>query len=713
MTIGLTDEHRALRDAVRGWTRRAVPAETLRAAVDAKQDSRPPYWDALARQGLLGLHLPESHGGSGQTLLEQAVAVEELARALVPGPILPTLLASAVLHAANHATHLAGLASGSSVGAVALRPGTFVLDGNLLTGESTPVPGAAIADVLVLRAGDRWVLASAADVEASELTSYDLTCRLARVRADHARVEILEVDTATVTAIAAALFAAEACGVADRCTHIAAEYAKVREQFGRPVGQFQGVKHRCARMLVRTEQARAAAWDAARSAHESTDESRLAAAIAAAIAPEAAFTNAKDCIQVLGGIGFTWEHDASLYLRRAHSLRLLLGSTSHWQQEVARLALAGTRRTLGVDLPEQSEQIRADIRAELATAPAAPDAQRHFLADRGYAAPHLAVPWGKGADAATQLVIAEELRRAGLQPADLVIAGWVVPTLISYGSSAQQQRYLPDTLRGEIVWCQLFSEPGAGSDLASLTTRAVRTDNGWLLSGQKVWTSRAREAHYGICLARTDAAAPKHKGLSYFLVDMSAPGIEIRPLRELTGEALFNEVFLDNVLVPDDGLVGAPGDGWKLARNTLANERVALSYGSSLGPAGEALLEIAATADLDAAQRAALGGLLADAQAGGLLGLRSTLRSLAGGQPGPESSIGKLLGTENVQHLYQAAMEWQGSEALTQDTADRATAARGFLAARCTTIAGGTTEVQLNIIGERLLGLPRDAEPAR
>jgi alkylation response protein AidB-like acyl-CoA dehydrogenase len=227
-----------------------------------------------------------------------------------------------------------------------------------------------------------------------------------------------------------------------------------------------------------------------------------------------------------------------------------------------------------------------------------------------------------------------------------------------------------------------------------------------------VWTSGARDAHWGICLARTDAEAPKHKGLSYFLVDMASPGITIRPLRELTGDALFNEVFLDGVFVPDELLVGEPGDGWKLARTTLANERVALSYDSSLGAGGETLLRIAEQlGHLDAAQLAELGGLLADAHAGGLLALRSTLRSLAGGQPGAESSIGKLLGGEHLQLVWQTAMDWLGAEALAIDTSDRTSAPHRFLNARCMTIAGGTTEVQLNIIGERLLGLPRDPEP--
>jgi alkylation response protein AidB-like acyl-CoA dehydrogenase len=565
----------------------------------------------------------------------------------------------------------------------------------------------------------RWVVVARDAVEVHELPSYDLTRRVARVRATGVRVaaaDVLAIDAPRVLDLASVLVAAEACGVADWCVTTSAEYAKVRAQFGRPIGQFQGVKHRCARMLVRTEQARAAAWDAARAADEhdaSRAQFELAAAVAGVLAPEAAFSTAKDCVQVLGGIGFTWEHDAGFYLRRAQSLRLLLGSTASWQQRVARLTLGGARRELAVDLPAEAETIRAEVRAELARARELPGADRAgYLAEHGYTAPHLPAPWGKGADAITQLVIAEELRAAELEPVDMVIGGWVVPTIIAHGSAEQQQRFLPASLRGDIVWCQLFSEPGAGSDLAGLSTRAERVPGGWRLRGQKVWASGARNAHWGICLARTDQDVPKHKGLSYFLVDMSSPGITIRPLRELTGDALFNEVFLDDVFAPDDLLVGEPGDGWKLARTTLANERVALSYDSSLGAGGEALLRIAEQlGELDGAQLAELGALLADAHAGGLLALRSTLRSLAGGQPGAESSIGKLLGGEHVQLVWQTAMDWLGTEALTIDTSDPRSATHRFLNARCLTIAGGTTEVQLNIIGERLLGLPRDPEP--
>jgi len=736
MTIGLTEEHRDLRDAVRAFTDREVTAQVVRAAIDAEREELPPFWKGLAELGLLGLHLPEDAGGAGAGLLELAVAAEELGRALTPGPFLPTTLAGAVLHRAGHTAHLPALADGSAIGAVALRPGTLRLtrsDGTaVLDGESEPVIGGQLADLFVLPARDgettAWLVLPRTAVEVAALPSHDLTRRMAAVRATAAPVpEDAVLDGLTdqdVLDLAAVLFAAEASGLADWATTTAAEYAKVREQFGRPIGQFQGVKHRCARMLARAEQARACAWDAARAADPDTDaaQASLAAAVAAATSVEAAFTVAKDCIQTLGGIGFTWEHDAGFYLRRAQTLRIMLGSTASWQRRVARLTLEGVRRELTVELPPEAEQIRAEIRAELQPATGLSGAeQRAYLADRGYTAPHLPEPWGKGADAVTQLVIAEELRAAGLRPHDMIIGNWVVPTLIAHGSPAQHEKFLRPSLRGEITWCQLFSEPGAGSDLAALSTRAEKVEGGWRVTGQKVWTSMAREADWGILLARTDPDAPKHQGLSYFLLDMSSPGIDVRPLRELTGEALFNEVFLDGVFIPDDMLVGRPGEGWKLARTTLANERVSLSHDSSLGSGGEALVEILANApgQADEQRLTLLGQILCDAQATSLFGLRSALRAVAGAQPGAEASIAKLVGVEHIQQVWEVAVDWIGPAALvgaapvgTERRSAHRDATWMFLNSRCMSIAGGTTDVQLNIIGERLLGLPRDPEPA-
>ncbi len=729
MTIGLSDEDRELRDSVRGWAARHATPTVIREAVAAETEARPAYWSSLAELGMLGLHLPEEVGGAGYGLVELAIVTEELGRAMVPGPFLPTVVVSTVLAEAGRAAEVPGLADGTLFGAVALQPGGLKLirDGGrpTLSGTSSAILGDQVGDVFLLAVDDAgtpaFVVLSRDRLEVTDLLSHDVVRRNAEVTVDGLELvdgDVLQLDPQRVLDIAATLFAAEAAGLADWATTTAADYARVRQQFGRVIGQFQGVKHKAARMFSLTEQARVTAWDAARALREdvAADESSLAAAVAGAVALESAFQVTKDCIQVLGGIGFTWEHDAHLYLRRAQSLRILLGSTASWRRCVAQLTLDGVRRVLSIELPPEAEQIRADVRAELEPATALGGAeQKAYLAEKGYTAPHLPTPWGKGADAVTQLVIAEELRSAALAPHDMIIGNWVVPTLLAHGSATQVERFLPQSLRGDIVWCQLFSEPGAGSDLAALATKATKVDGGWKLQGQKVWTSMAREADWGICLARTDADAPKHKGLSYFLVDMkNSTGLDIRPLREITGDALFNEIFIDDVFVPDECLVGEPGDGWKLARTTLANERVSLSHDSSLGSGGEALLSLAAETPggLDDEQLTVLGKVLCDAQSGGLMGLRTTLRSLTGAQPGAESSIAKLLGVEHIQQVWEVAMEWAGPKALIGDQ-HRRSATRMFLNSQCMSIAGGTTNVQLNIIGERILGLPRDPEPGK
>ncbi|TXG92543.1 acyl-CoA dehydrogenase [Rhodococcus rhodnii] len=720
----MTADERDLGDAVRTWAQRTVTPEVVREAVDAKSERRPLFWPSLAELGALGIATDERLGGAGLGLVEAAVVVEELGRSLVPGPTLPSIALAVVAGAAGDDDLAAAIAAGETTGGIALSPGTLRVtreDGHvLITGDSGLIVGGQCADVLLVAAVDGedtvFVTVPRDGVEVTDLDSHDVVRRAARLTADGARAELVDLDAERIRDVVVVLAGAEAAGVAERALATAAEYAAVREQFGRVIGQFQGVKHTVARMLTRVEVARATVWDAARAigaAPAGDREATFAAAVAGATALDAAARVTTDCIQVLGGIGYTWEHDAHLYLRRAQSLRLLTGSTAQWHRRVADLTRDGVRRELGVDLPPHADEIRARVRADLDAVVELDESGRTAaLAERGFTAPHLPAPWGRGADAVEQLVVAEELRRADLTPHDMIIGNWVVPTLIAHGTGEQQQRFVPPSLRGDIVWCQLYSEPGAGSDLASLTTRAVKVDGGWSLTGQKVWTSMAREADWGICLARTDPAAPKHKGLSYFLIDMkNSEGLDIRPLREITGESLFNEVFFDEVFVPDGRLVGEPGAGWTLARTTLANERVSLSSGSSLGSGGEALLHLADGVDLDAHRSTVLGQVLCDAQAGALLGLRATLRTLAGSQPGAESSVAKLLGVEHMQQVWDVAMEWTGEDAMV--ATERRSPTMMSLSSQCMSIAGGTTNVQLNIIGERLLGLPRDPEPAR
>ena len=735
MALALTEEHLALAESVRGWAGRAAPAEALRAAVADGDGGAALYTGtlrpALAGQGLLGLHLPESLGGQGYGLPELAIAVEELGRALVPGAFLPTVLASAILHGAG-ADAAGGLvkdmAGGTLTGAVGFAPGiratgagatgTLVIDG-----ACGPVPGAGLADVLILPAaldgedGDRrWVVVDAADVEITQLDSLDLTRHAGRVRADQLSVPpervLAGLSPGAVMALAAVLLAAEACGIADWAVATAAGYAKIRHQFGRPIGQFQAVKHRCAWMLTAAEQAAAAAWDAARAVQAGSLDAggEFAAAVAALVAVDAAVSCAHECIQVLGGIGYTWEHDAHLYYRRALSLRALLGGSGDWAQRVAGLALAGAGRPISIDLPPEAEPVRAQVRAELAEIAAARPADRHGrLAEGGWVVPHLPRPWGRAAGPLEQLVIAEEMRAAGLRAPGLAIGAWVVPALVQYGTPEQQERFLPPTLRGELLWCQLFSEPGAGSDLAGLSTRAERAEGGWRLTGQKIWTSLAKEAAWAICVARTDPDAPRHDGISYFLVDMTSPGVQVRPLREMTGDALFNEVFLDEVFVPDDLVVGGVNQGWRVARTTLANERVSLSQSWTFGCGNPELIEavhgLGAGAGQAVLERA--GRLIAEGHAIDLLGMRVTLKQLSGTEPGATGSVRKLLGMRHAQRVAEECWGLTGPEGAVGGTRW----SRAVLFTRALTIGGGTTDIQLNIIGERILGLPRDPAP--
>ncbi|GAA1995981.1 acyl-CoA dehydrogenase [Catenulispora subtropica] len=726
-SVGITSEHRDFAASVRGWLARAVPPATVRAALDADREERPAFWAGLVDQGLLANHLPEDLGGAGAGLLTLAIALEETGRAATPGPFLPTAAAGVFLAGTlgeAGADVVSGLADGSATAAVAVASGTLVAEpvegGYTLTGSVEPVLGAALADWLVLTArrsdgSEIQALVPAADVVISPLLSLDRTRRVAKVTADGVRVprEAVAVGaTGLLDRTAALLAAAEAVGIADWCTRTAAEYAKVRVQFGRPIGRFQGVKHRCARMVARMEQARGAVWDAAFVAGSDTgaDDAEVPIAIAAALALDAAVECAKDCVQVLGGIGFTWEHDAHIYLRRALALRQLHGPTSRWRARVADLTAAGRRRELKVELPEDADAHRAAARVAFeAVEGLTPAEQRRELAATGYAAPYLPKPYGRSASPVEQIVIAQEMAAAKVKLPDIVIGNWVVPTLVKYGTDAQRDRFVLPTLRGEIIWCQLFSEPGAGSDLAALTTRATRVEGGWRLDGQKVWTSVANFAQWAICIARTDPDKPKHEGITYFLVDMKSPGVDVRPLREITGRSMFNEVFLDGVHVPDDLVVGEVDGGWPLARNTLGNERVSLASGPVLGGSLEGLLtSVAARAEHDPVLGQRLGELVCQGQSAALLGLRTTLRQLSGMEQGPEASIRKLISMQLAQDVAELGLEVLGGAGATEEDGAAAGWTQAFLSSRCLTIAGGTTEVQLNVIGERILGLPRD-----
>ncbi len=315
---------------------------------------------------------------------------------------------------------------------------------------------------------------------------------------------------------------------------------------------------------------------------------------------------------------------------------------------------------------------------------------------------------GRGASPVQVALFNMEYARAGApQPVNRVGINLTGPTLLACGSEEQRRRWLPGIVDASEIWCQLFSEPDAGSDLASLTTRADRVDGGWVLTGQKVWTSYATVARWGICLARTNPEASKHRGISYLVVDMTAPGIEVRPLVQITGESEFNEVFLDGVFVPDDQLVGGLDDGWTVANTTLAHER-GTNFPFKEQVVHEVFLDelyrtAAATGALDRTEVAdALARAFVELRVLRLHNLRTLTRLARGEEPGPESSWIKLAWTDMTQGLSAAALDVLGDDGQLAGTWSRQ-----YLWSRAASIAGGTSEIQRTIIGDRILGLPR------
>ena len=704
MSATITDEQFAARDLVRSWAAGTGAADTVRDIEDGQADAWRSVYDGVAELGLFEVAVAEEAGGAGGSVIDLCAMVEEAARALIPGPVATTALASLVV---SDPVLLQALSAGQMTAGAALSADLREEAGRI-SGSADYVLGAMAPGLLLLPVGDHVVVVDAAadGVVVEPLPATDFSRPLARVTLDGASATRLAVSRQRFADLAATVMAAEAAGVARWTLDTATEYAKVREQFGKPIGSFQAVKHMCAEMLLRSQQIAVAASDAAEAAAVDASASAdaqlsIASAVAAATGIDAAKGNAKDCIQVLGGIGITWEHDAHLYLRRAYGIAQFLGGRSHNLRRVAALTLAGVRRELHIDL-ESVADLRPEIVASVAEVAALPVEKRQVaMAGNGLLAPHWPKPYGREASPAEQLLIDQELASAGVARPDLVIGWWAVPTILEHGTAEQIDHFVPATLRGDLIWCQLFSEPGAGSDLAALRTKAVRTEGGWKLNGQKVWTSAAHRADWGVCLARTDADAPKHKGITYFLVDMRSPGIEIRPLREITGHRNFNEVFFDDLFVPDDMVVGEVNGGWPLARNTLANERVAMAAGTALGNPMEEMLRNF-DQQLDPAMTDTLGELLLAAQVGSLLDHRIAQLAVGGRDTSAEASARKLIGVRYRQALEEFRMELSPGAGVVSNEP-----VQTFLNTRCLSIAGGTEQILLTMAGERLLGLPR------
>jgi alkylation response protein AidB-like acyl-CoA dehydrogenase len=711
--LAITEEHTDLADAAFGQLNRLNSRAAARAALDHGSAHPSEIWSAGADLGWNGLAVAEEYGGSGFGLAELAVVLEAQGRELSPGPFLPSVAAAVVIDRCAsesvRAQVLPGLADGTSVGALALSGNVTIGSDLVLTGESPAVLAAPDADVLVIAAGaDVAIVDAKADgVTVTALESLDPTRSVGSVALRGVAVaqdRVIRGAARKARTVFRILASAEAVGVSWAALDMAVEYAKVREQFGRTIGTFQAVKHHAANMLVNAEETTAATWDAARA--DDLDSAWFPAAVAAAHAIRTQIFNAQYNIQLHGGIAYTWEHDAHLYLRRARTLAALMEEAGDPLLDVVEGQRSGQAHGASFTLPPEADTYRSQARDAVGRLQSLPeDKRRDFLVDSGYLVPHWPKPWGRAADVLEQLVIEEEF--ADIDRPDMGITGWVALTIAQAGTDDQRERWVEPVLRGKVMWCQLFSEPGAGSDAAAVRTAAKKVDGGWRVTGQKVWTSLAQYCQWGLATVRTDPDAPKHAGVTMMAIDMKAPGVTVNPLRGITGDSHFNEVFFDDVFVPDDDVVGDVNKGWLVARATLGNERVSIGGGSggASGFTAEDLIKL-----LDASPAAAnyvrrAGECIAEAHTLRLLNLRRASRAIAGAEPGPEGNVTKLLVAEAGQRITELGMELSGSAAVTGQAPKLL---RSYLGNRAMTIAGGTSEITRNTIAERILGLPRD-----
>jgi alkylation response protein AidB-like acyl-CoA dehydrogenase len=738
MTLGLTPEQKELSDAVGQFAARHAPIAETRSNFAAQAAGQlPAWWEMLVANGFHAVHLPERFGGQGGHLTDAACVLEAAAKALLPGPLLSTVTAGAVALLADPApaaeSLLRELASGAPAAVVLPGDGDFRAraDGQrwLVTGASEVTAGACSARVVLVGArtedGDVvWVPVDTGQPTAKveSVSGTDLTTDIGILRLDEyiASDRLTGIDPERAECVAVGLVSSMTAGIAQWCVEAVTAHLRTREQFGKVIGTFQALQHNAAMLLVNSELATAAAWDAVRAVDEPLDQHRLAAAGAAVIAVSPTPDLVLDALTLFGAIGYTWEHDIHLYWRRATSLAASIGAANRWARRLGGMTTT-QQRDMSVDLGDAESDFRAQVAETLDSALELRNdrpgrqgayeylrtgAQRDLIAEAGLIAPHWPPPWGIDADPLRQLIINEEFdKRPDLVRPSLNIAEWILPSVMRAAPKELQEHLIPASQRGEIVWCQLFSEPGAGSDLAALTTRAAKVDGGWNVNGHKIWTSLANTADYGALLARTDPDASKHRGIGYFIVDMRSPGIEVQPIKTATGHEHFNEVFLNDVFVPDEMLLGEPTDGWNLAIATMAEERSAIG-GYVKFDRAVALRGLAAEPgpDREDALRA-LGELDAYTNAIKALGIQETIRLLDGQPSGPASSIAKVAMNVLLRRTFEATLRLTGHTAMVADS--EPAVVQPYLHLPAELIGGGTREIQLNIIAQMILGLPR------
>jgi len=775
MAFGFNEEQRLLQDQVRALlTERATP-DVLRRTIEAGAPWAPDLWRALAELGVLGAAIPEEHGGVGLGPMEVAIVAQEIGRTTAPVPFFSSvcLTTEALLIAgteAQKAKWLPKLAAGEIIGTLAWTEGRTspsaalvrtTLSGGRLAGLKTPVPDAKIAQICVVvakvdgRPGLALVELDQPGVTVTPLRGIDELRSFAQITFDGASAEPMDaIDGGEalerVLDRAAVYEAFEQVGGAEASLAMTRDFTLQRYIFGRPLGSYQAVKHTLADIFARIELAACNALYAAGALAEDKEDARAAAATARIGSTEAYEAMARQSVQYHGGIGFTWEANCHFHYRRARTLALNIGSVEFWSDRlVAALGTGGEERPEperpavrldeDKDTPEDAAY-RAKARAWIAEAapkvtepPAPPEtpegARRAQQWTRlkhaaGYSAiAHPVEFGGVGGTRRQQAIFAQEEGRAGMtMPFGGRGFAQAMAAITRHGTPEQRRKWESLTYSGEIDWCQLFSEPGAGSDLAAVRTRAERRGDEWIVNGQKVWTSGGHMADWGILLARTDPSLPKHQGLSFFIIDMRQPGVEVRPIRQINGQSGFTETFFTDAVVRDEDRLDAVGQGWAVAMSVLAQERtttrgIAEGGRRTSTTSARNLIRLAREAPREggsALDSAAIRGKIAQfhAQAQGIKNftMRMQAEMARGGAPPTNLPVIKLTATHRVQMVQAFLMDLDEAGGIVEaaDADPRSDRFLEYMTSASSRIAGGADEVLRNQLAERALGLPGD-----
>jgi alkylation response protein AidB-like acyl-CoA dehydrogenase len=769
MNFGFSEEQEMLRGEVRRFLDEHCPIPEVRRLKETELGFREELWAEMARLGWLGVALPEAYGGAGLSWVDMVVVLEETGRSLFPSPLLAnTLAAAAILERGDEEQKrrwLSGLADGSRKGTVALfeegqglRASDTALraeregEGFLLYGEKRGVADPETADLFVVsfRCGDgpddlglAVVDAETAGVEAKAYPLIDQTKRLGHLSLDGVHVDrdrLLGAPGAAGPGIerlidqGAIAVSAEISGAVEAALQLTVQYAKERIQFGSPIGHFQAVKHPLAEIHVDLESFRSLLYYGAWAIDQRPDEVSRSASLAKAYAVDTFVRMGIDGIQLHGATGFTVAEDIHLYLMRSKWARPIFGdANAHYDRAFELRQLPLLRGGAHFDLTPEEEEFRQEVRAFLAEH----NPPRH---QRG---PGEMVEWwkavreeryvgfswprecgGGGGSVMEQFILKEEMLKAEapMIGRDYTGLGWVGPAIIQFGSDAQKEKYLPEILDGRSAWCTGYSEPGVGSDLASLQCRAVREGDEYVVNGQKIWISLAHMATGIYCMVRTDFECEKFDGITCLLIPMDSPGIEVRPIKSFAGDHfadLYNEVFFTDVRVPVENRVGKEGEGWQIICSALQNERSGIAEVNRHHKALERLTELAGRSRIsgkpaleDTELRRKLSRFSARIEAARLNGLRTLTRQVRGEPTQSDASINKLHNCNLLVSMAELGMELLGAASPyvgdTEASVDGGRWQVGALGWPTTVIGGGTPNIQKNIIAERMLGLPKD-----